>query len=127
MNIEKERENALLDVSRWWGFHDSGYEGISVKQDGTLFRYESRLLSGDEVVFIKTLSRSEMDRIKRILIDEEKVFETTYEENIVFDSGTKIRINIDGNKKEIINESKSYSSNKEEKIYDRLLKLLNEL
>ena len=127
MNIKKERENALLDLSSWWGLHNPGYMGIAVKQDGTLFKYKSKLLSDDEMTVIKTLSLNEIDRIKKVLIDEEKVFETTYNGPMVFDAGNTVRININENKKEIENESKSYSSDKEEKIYDRLLNLLNEL
>lgn len=127
MNIKEETNNALVYLSHWWGLHKPGYAGIAIKQDGTVIQFVNDFQAGDKIMKVGTLNQEDLDSIKKYLIDEENILESVYAEPGVFDAGTTIEVNIDGKTRKIKNESSSYSSDREERIYDRLLKKITNM
>ena len=71
------------------------------------------------------LSKNEVDKLIRYLVDEEKVFETKYEENFILDVGYYITVNIEG--KTITIKNNVSNNETEPKLYERVKKYLSKV
>lgn len=127
MNIKEETKGAFLELSYWWGGRRPGYNGIAIKQDGTIIKYEVVHRFKELVERVGMITPDDLEKLKNYLLYDEKVFETDYNTSVIMDSGVNVTINIDDKTREIKNVAECYYRDNEDKLYDRLLKKVTDL
>lgn len=80
----------------------------------------------EELKVVGKLSIEQVDDFKRYLKDEEKVFISDYKQPMIFDAGTTIVVNIDGQNREIKNEG-GLGGMEEDNLYGRITKRIKQL
>lgn len=128
--LNKIRENEIIEVNSWWGFKNPGYEGTIVTQNREIYKYQYYHIVPDE---LKDKSYNYIQKIKKLTVDEyekvvlfieEEIENKEFTNKIIYDAGYDVIINYNGTNKRIMN-NKGFEDNIE--LYDKAEILLKEL
>lgn len=127
--LNKIRENMIIELSHSWGLRYAGYQGIIVNTNKEVYSYQFNIILPDNsegekkyLKKIKALTENEFDMLSEFI--KKEITSKEFENKIIRDASYKVTVNYNGIKKSIIN-NKGYAGNLE--IYDKTEKFLNEL
>ena len=118
-NLEKIRENAIIEVNQCWGLSNPGCKGIILTNTKNLYIYQyynniPKELEDTNVNFISKKRDIEEHEFKKIInFIEKKIINKDFDFEMIFDAGFEVIVNYNGVTKEIKNNRKIYDKAKE--------------
>jgi len=119
MTLKEYKENSFLNI---YNTNSNYINGYLITNDGQVIKYHQ-----DETTLITKLPSADLTAFKTYLIEEEKILDTEFPQPQTFNPSKIIKININGQKKDIINSSKEFTHNSQEEIYDRIYQEIKDI
>jgi len=130
--LKELRENCLIDVSKWWGLGNAGYDGIIVTKDHILYSYtyhhreepyfKTNNIPKEKIFQGITISPESLNKINDFI--KTKIISQEYEGCRVFDAGWIVCGNYEGQSFNLYNV---FNDNDEPYLYKGALNLLEEI
>ena len=128
--LDKIRDNAIIEVSKWWGLRTPGCSGTLITKNKEVYLYQyyhiiPKELEDKNTNFIlknKELNINEYNKVIKFI--ENEIVNKEFHDETIFDAGYNVTVNYNGTKKRIIN-NKGEGDNL--KIYDKAQQLVDEL
>lgn len=122
--LEKIRENAIIELSNWWGLRSPGYAGTIITKNKEVYSYKNQSIITAELEFEndsfitkkKELNIDEYNKVINFI--ENEIVDIECSDKRMFDAGFDVTINYNGTEKTVKND---------EEIYKKAEQLINEL
>lgn len=130
--LNQLKNNSLLEISNWWGLHESGKSGTIITQDKMIYHYTlysrpTKFLT-DNNIPLESLSKgktiTEEEYLKVIQFIKKEILGKDFISNKIFDAGWIVSGNYQGT---YFNIPNNISTDFEKGIYDKAKKLINEI